>query len=103
MKAFQSLTRPRMLYVLAVLGIVSAMLLSLLPVAASAQPRPPVEYGDPTDTDYGPAPKKSAAILAGYEPASGGDRFDVPRHAGLRRAWWLSRLLTDLWRYSALR
>ena len=100
MRAFQSFIRHRMLFELAVLGIVGAML--LFPVAASAQPRPPVEMGDPTDVDYGPAPKKSAA-LAGYESVGSMSRFGVPGQNGLGRGWWLNRILTAFWRYSALR
>lgn len=106
MRAFQSLIRPRVLNALAVLGIGGAVLLSYLPQSASAQPRPPVELGDPTDVDYGPAPKKSAAIRLGYEGYESigvGGRFGATRYDGSRREWWLSGILSVLWRYSALR
>lgn len=96
MKAFQ-----RRLRSIAVAAIVGATLLSAFPTIGAAKPLPPVESGDPTDTDYGPSPKRTATISALYGSTSAADQTAFSRKTTL---WnWLNYVIAASWRRSPLR
>jgi len=101
MKAFHSVVSTRTLRSLAVIGMVGAVLLSAVPTIAVGKPLPPVESGDPTDTDYGPSPKKTTTISTLNTSLSGGKQTIISDKSHYWR--WLSYLITVSWRHSALR
>jgi hypothetical protein len=101
MKAFQSCVPIRRLRSIVVATFVGAVLLFSLPTVSAAKPLPPVENGDPTDTDYGPSPKKTATFSTLIGSPSAASRNVVSRKGTL---WgWLNYVIAATWRRSPLR
>ena len=101
MKAFNSITSARRLWSVVAIGVIGLLLLSTVPTVTIAKPLPPVENGDPTDVDYGPSPKKVAAISTLNSPESPRTQTILSRKDQLWR--WLGFVIALSWRHSASR
>jgi hypothetical protein len=90
--------RARILFPIVALLVVGTM--SSTPSAASARLRTEIQMGDPTDTDWGPTPKKASTVTAIADPHIS-TPSDIRATSGTDLHWAIRILFAmRLWRMS---